>query len=267
MPSEVLLFRLCINYVLDTIPNIIDLSGQTPYTLSIDIARPRGHTRHHPEAHSNFINVVIDGSVFDVSSALQTGQLSLVKSEGDYPKIRWRDRVRRDLPKDIFHEQFRPDLNIPKPVRINPRQLARPTDPQRLVCSLNPAIVSVFNDQHLYRFKYPPTPPDGQGWGGGISWRKLCPDPSRPPDTLAPMDQPHAKVRRTTLPVFKAMANPSSTASYRLQAGDRAICSIIGENSSYQIEFESVPSRRDPVYSPSKEIQRFRGNNAGGIQH
>ena len=161
MSSPVLLFRLCINYVLDTIPNIIDLSGQTSYTLSIDIARARGHTRHHPEAHSSFIEVVIDGSVLDVSSALQTGQLSLVESEGDYPKTKCKDCVRRDLPKDIFHEQSRPDLNIAKLVRIDPGQLAQPTDPQRIVCSLNPAIVSVFKDQHLYRFRYPPARPDG----------------------------------------------------------------------------------------------------------
>jgi hypothetical protein len=146
MSSQVLLIRLCINYVLDTIPNIIDLSGQTPFTLSIDIARPRGHARQHFEAHSSFIDVVISGSVLDVSSALQTGQLSLVEAEGDYPQTTWRDCVRRDLPKDILYEQFRPDRNIPKVVRNNPGQLAQPTGPQRLVCSLTPAIFSAFKD-------------------------------------------------------------------------------------------------------------------------
>ena len=68
--------------------DIIYLSGRTPFTLSIDIARPRGHARQHSEAHSSFIDVVIEGSVLDVSSALQTGQLSLVESEGDYPRTR-----------------------------------------------------------------------------------------------------------------------------------------------------------------------------------
>ena len=63
MSSQVLLFRLCIDYVLDTIPDIIYLSGRTPFTLSIDIARPRGHARQHPEAHSSFIDVAINESV------------------------------------------------------------------------------------------------------------------------------------------------------------------------------------------------------------
>ena len=88
MSSQVLLFRLCIDYVLDTIPDIIYLSGRTPFTLSIDNARPRGHARQHSEAHSSFIDVAINESVLDVSNALQTGQLSLVESEGDYPRTR-----------------------------------------------------------------------------------------------------------------------------------------------------------------------------------
>jgi hypothetical protein len=104
MSSQVPPFRLCIDYVLGTVPNIFDLSGHTPFTFIIDIARPRGHAQQHPEAHSRFIDVVINGSVLDVSRALQTGQLSLVEAEGAYPETKWRDCVRRDLPKDVFHE-------------------------------------------------------------------------------------------------------------------------------------------------------------------
>jgi hypothetical protein len=99
-------------------------------------------------------------------------------------------------------------LEAPKVFRINPGQLAKPTDPQCLRLSLTPAIASVLKDQHRYTFKYPPAPPDDQAWDGGISWWKQCSDPSRPPDISAPTDQPHAKVRKTTLPIFKAMANP-----------------------------------------------------------
>jgi hypothetical protein len=259
MSSQVPLFSLCINYVLDTIPNIIDLSGQTSFTLSIDITRPRGHARQHPEAHSSFIDVVINGSVLDVSSALQTGHLPLVESEGDDPKTKWRDCVRRNLPKDIFHKQSRPDLNLPKLVRINPGQLAQPTDPQCVVCSLNPAIISVFKDQNLYQFKYPPAPPDGQEWDGGISWWKPCSDSSRPPDISAPTDQPHAKVRMTTLPIFKAMANPPRPPhiDYKLEI----VPSVLSLEKTQAIKLSlKVCLREEIQYS----VQARRFNASGG---
>lgn len=91
---------------------------------------------------------------------------------------------------------------------MNPGQLAKPTELQSLECILSAAVITVLKYQHVYRFKYPPATPDGQRWDGGISWWKLCSDPDRPPSLSVPTDTPHARLNRTALPTFNAMADP-----------------------------------------------------------
>lgn len=133
--------RPCIDYVVGTVSNIVDLSGHVPCSFILDVVRPRGHAQRYPSAHSRPVDVVTNGSVLDVSDALLTGQLSLAETQDNYPEVSWKDCIRRNIPKETLIKQTpdTPDEEAPKIVRIRPGPLAKPEDLQRIQCALTPS--------------------------------------------------------------------------------------------------------------------------------
>jgi hypothetical protein len=75
-------FFLSLAIVLDTNSNIFDLSGKAPFTVYIDVSRLHEHARRNPVPHNRPVDIIANGSLLDVSSALSQGLLSLVEIRG-----------------------------------------------------------------------------------------------------------------------------------------------------------------------------------------
>lgn len=203
-------FFLSLDVAFSASSNVFDLSGIIPFTIYVEFSRRRDQGRENPEAHSQPVDVITNGSLLDVSGALLAGLINLVEVQGRYPEVAWRDCIRHKLPKEPFTDAaYDPLSKPPQVVRLKSGFLATALDRQWIECSLDPAISSIFKDDVIYTMAYTwDAYPEHGTWNGGITWWKLCSDPALPPDISAPTDQPEARVRGSQLPRFKAMANP-----------------------------------------------------------
>lgn len=160
--------------------------------------------------HKLPIDIVTNGSVLDVSTALKSGSLSLWEVQGDPPEQDWRDCTWSKVPKELFSDAtYDPQTEPLHFVRLVSGFRAPVTDPQHIESWLHPSISSVLKDGVVYRLGYCKEAfRERRTWNGGIIWWKVCTDPNQLVDLAAPTDEPEAIVCRANLPCFKAMVNP-----------------------------------------------------------
>lgn len=209
-PKEAEPFFLSLDVAFDESCNIFDISGKVPFHVYVLVSRRRGQARQNPLKHKQPVDVVANGSLLDISSAVLGGLLSLVETRDQYPEVPWQDCTKSVLPREAFSDATHDcSSRSSQVIRLKSGFDTSVIDPQQIDCSLDRAITSNFKDGLIYSMKYPPERhPEHGTWNGGITWWKLCSDPALPPDPSVPTDQPEARVRGSKLPQFKAMANP-----------------------------------------------------------
>jgi hypothetical protein len=193
----------------DTNSNILDLSGNIPFKIYVDVSRRGNQRRRNPESHEKPIDILTNGSVLDISSALKAGLLSLVETKDNYPERKWQDCERQIVSKELYTDAaYDPLAAPPTSIRLRSGLHMSSANPQRIECPLDPELYTAFKDGAVYVLQYPSEADDGgRNWNGGITWWKLCTDPTLPADPSLPTDEPRAKILKAKLPRFRATSN------------------------------------------------------------